>query len=99
MQTKCIKLVSGEEILTEVLSESSDIIYIKNPVVMIMAREGQLAIVPWLPLAEKQECSIKKSDIILSYIPKQDLVNHYKQQTGGIVTAPAGVLNRLERPF
>ena len=97
MTTKSFKLVSGEEIIADVVNSTSDFVQLKNPMVMVIVGEGQLGMMPWLPLAEKPEVMIKEVNILLSYIPKQDLINHYKRQSGGIVTAGAGALNQLPK--
>ena len=98
MQIQCLKLVSGEEIIANISSENEKI-KVSKPMMLVMAGEGQLMLVPWLPLAEKSEVTIEKNNVLFSYIPKVDLENHYRQIIGGIVTAPAGALNRLDKPF
>lgn len=95
MGTKCIKLISGEEIITDVTNETPTAISFKNPVCLMVVGEGQMALVPWLPLAEKSDFIISADRVMLTYVPKTDLVNAYKQKTGGIVTAGAGALNQL----
>jgi hypothetical protein len=95
MATKCIKFVSGEEVVADVVSETLTSISIKNPLVLIVVGEGQLALMPWLPLAEGSEFVFDTEKVMISYIPKQELVNTYKQRTGGVVMAGAGALNQL----
>jgi hypothetical protein len=97
MSVKCFKLSSGEEIIAETSNETSEFVNINTPVLLVMVGEGQFAMAPWLPLADTQDCIISKKDIIVSYIPRVELANDYKQRTGRIVAAPAGVLNQLER--
>jgi len=99
MRTKSFKLISGEEVLADVINETNEFVQLRNPVVLGMVGEGQLGMISWMPLAEKQEVTLQTRNIMMSYVPKQDLINHYKQRTGGIVTAPAGVLNELPSNF
>lgn len=96
MTMMIFKLVSGEEILADVINQTGEIVQLKNPVMLVVVAEGQLGMIPWLPLAEKPEITIKMRDVMFSYVPKQDLVNHYKQRTGGIVTANPQVLKQLD---
>ena len=95
MKTKCFKLVSGEEIIADVTNETGEFVGLKNPMVLAMVGEGQLAMYPWLPLAEKQEHILELRNVMLAYTPESRLLSGYKQKTGGIVTAPAGILNQL----
>jgi hypothetical protein len=96
MAVKCLKLISGEEIIGEVISGNNGVT-IDNPMVLVATQEG-LAVMPWLPLASSsRDFVIENSFIMLSYVPKTELVNHYRERTGGIVTAGPGVLNQLSR--
>lgn len=96
MTTKCFKIITGEQVLADVLNETKEFVQLKNPVVLAMVGEGQLGLMPWVPLAEKPEVTLDTKNVILSYIPKQELINHYKTRTGGIVTAGPGVLGQLD---
>lgn len=98
MTVKCLKLISGEEIIGEVVTGNKGVT-IDNPMALVATQEG-LAVIPWLPLAnDGKNIGIEHSSIMLSYVPKVELVNHYKQRTGGIVTAGPGVLNQLPKSF
>ena len=91
MTVKCLKMVSGEELLGEV-EEGIESTAIKDPVVVVVVGEGKLALVPWLPLSTKPEAKITNTHVIASYEPNEQLINHYKGVVGGIVTAPANAL-------
>ncbi len=54
MSVKCFKLANGEEILSTVTNETSELAVLKQPHIIFVAGEGQLGMVPWLPLAEWQ---------------------------------------------
>lgn len=82
---------NGDEILGEV-EEKDNTVVIKQPMMLMMQKEG-LTMVPWLMFAQKQEVTLNKSDILFQYVPKTELVNAYKERTGGLVTVPAGVLD------
>jgi hypothetical protein len=98
MGVKGFKLITGDEIMGDVTNETGEYVQLKNPVALAMAREG-LALIPWLPIADRPECVINTRNIIVSYVPQKELINHYKQQTGGIVTAGVGALNQLPPNF
>lgn len=95
MATKCFKMISGEEILADYTISQDDQIEFENPVVVVIVGEGRLALVPWLPFSDKPKCIVNEINVITSYEPSEQLINHYKSQMGGIVTAGAGVLNQL----
>lgn len=97
MTIKMIKLITQEEILAEVTNETPTFVQLKNPMILMVVGEGQLGLVPWPPLADKDEIMINVSSISYSYLPKEELLNHYRQRTGSIVTAGPGVLNQLDR--
>jgi len=92
-----ILLSSGQEIMANVINENDESITIKDPFVLMVAGENRMGVVPWLPLAEKQDIVINKKDVILQYKPIKNLIDHYNQQTGNIVTAGPEVLNKLTR--
>jgi hypothetical protein len=101
MSIKCLRLINGEEVLAHVVEEK-DCVVLQQPAVLVLSpkEEGKMMVVPWLPLAKKLECKIKTDHIVTMYDPQEGLANHYRQQTGGIVTAGAGILSNLpEKPF
>ena len=93
---KNFKLVTGEELTAKVVVEDENTVTIKQPFVLMIAGEGRMAVVPWLPLSQNQEFVLNKRDVLITYEPVSTLVDHYNQQTGSIVTAPAGVLKDLD---
>ena len=96
MSVKCFRVVTGEEILVEIIEEKDDIIIFKNPIAMVQTPSNELAGVHWLPLsAPNQQFTMLRSHILLPYEPNQEVINNYRQQTGGIVVASAGTLNQL----
>jgi hypothetical protein len=95
MKTKCFKLVNGEEIIADVTNETGTFSGLKNPMVLAIVGEGQLAMFPWIPLAESQEHILETRNVIIEYTPNSQIVSGYKQKTGGIVVASPGVLNQL----
>ena len=94
MATKCFKMISGEEILADYTEENNQII-LDTPVVVVIVGEGRIALVPWLPFAQKPKCVVNAQHVVASYEPNDQLINHYKSQVGGIVTAGPGTLNQL----
>ena len=92
MSVKMIRLTSGEEIIANV--EDGEMVTVSKPMAIIMQKDG-LAMIPWLMLAEKPVVTLDKSNIMFSYVPKNEIVNAYNEQTGGIVTARSGILDNI----
>lgn len=94
---KCFRTLTGEEVLAEIIEDDGVNITIKNPIAMVMTPSRELAGVPWLPLAASpQNYTLTKAHLTIIYTPNDDVIANYRQQTGGIITAPAGALNQLE---
>jgi len=88
---KIIKLVTGEEVLSEVKDLPDGVVLIK-PMMLVMQQQG-LQMVPWLMLAKEQKIKILKDKIVMQYEAKAELVSAYQQQVTGIVTAPANAID------
>lgn len=93
MEVKVVKLVTGEEVLANVI-ERDNSVKLNQPMLLLVSPEG-LRIIPWLMLGDNSDVEISMDKVIVVYKPKAEIINGYKQQTGGIVTAPATALNNL----
>lgn len=93
MLVKALKLISGEELVGEVISESETNIVIKNPLAIMLSRtrDGDLSIgfVPFAPyLGEKIELSFDKERTLFCKEVDEKMQNQYSNIFGGIVTPP-----------
>ena len=72
MSVQCIRLVSGENVVCDLLEESSDSITICDAIVAVPAnQEGtQLGFVPFAPLQDPSEESITISKQFVMYVAK-----------------------------
>ena len=89
---KIIKLITGENLISEV-DDLNDKVRLNKPMMLGMNQERQLSMMKWLELSKEDNVMISKDMIVMMYEPINELTNGYQQQTGGIVTAPANVLN------
>lgn len=89
MEIRALKLVNGEEILTE-LTRDGDEIRIKNPLLIVMQRtpngEVGMGFMPYMPYAENREFTLSKSHVIFLKEVDDSLRNQYSAVFGGIVT-------------
>lgn len=95
-----MKLVTGEEILGEIESESETEYVIENPVgiAIVRGKDGQPSVgfAPF-PLHAEQKTgatvAISKKSVVYSYVPAEDFINNYNQIFGsGIVLPPTKTL-------
>ena len=96
MDIKVLKLITMEEVLSEIESEDETHYVLINPVgiAVVRGKDGQpnVGLAPF-PLHGEQKTdatiAIPKRSVVYSYIPSEDFVNNYKQIFGsGIVVPP-----------
>lgn len=88
---KVLRLNSTEEIIGTV--EHGDGVYkIRKPLRVAISKEG-MQLIPWL-LTRDEDFEINESCVTIVYTPFDEVVNGYKQQTGGIETASASALDK-----
>lgn len=93
MLVKALKLVSGEELVGEIVSEDAGEIVIKNPLAIMIQRTqtGDLGIgfVPFAPYLPKDTSIPISTDKTTFCIEVDDqMKNQYNSIFGGIVTPP-----------
>ena len=100
MKILAMKLVTGEEILGEIESESETEFVVCNPVgiAIVRGKDGQpnVGFAPF-PLHAEQKTgatvALNKKSVVYSYTPAEDFVNNYNQIFGsGIVLPPTKTL-------
>jgi hypothetical protein len=96
MDVKLFKLITGEEVLGEIESESETEFVLCNPVgvAIVRGKDGQpnVGFAPF-PLHAEQKIdstiAFSKKNVVYSYIPAQEFLNNYNQLFGsGIVLPP-----------
>jgi len=96
MKILVMKLVTGEEVLGEIESESESEFVVCNPVgiAIVRGKDGQpnVGFAPF-PLHAEQKTgatvALNKKSVVYSYVPAEDFVNNYNQIFGsGIVLPP-----------
>ena len=93
MKIKLIRLVSGEELIAEVVNSSEDSYTLKDAIVMIPAGEGRIGFMPFLPYTDaKNGIAIRKQDVMFVIDPIDDLIDQFRQARSGIQTAPKGII-------
>ena len=89
MNVKLIGLLSGEQLLADVVSENGAGLGIKSPAVLLPAGQGRIALVPWLPYAESENMTLRGGCVSYIIPPKTELLNEYNSLFGsGLVIPP-----------
>jgi hypothetical protein len=96
MNISILKLITGEEVLGEIESESETEIVLSNPVgiAIVRGKDGQpnVGFAPF-PLHAEQKTDVticfSKKNVVYSYVPAQDFIDNYNSIFGaGIVLPP-----------
>ena len=96
MDIKVLKLLTGEEVLSEIESESETEYVLSNPVgiAVVRGKDGQpsVGLAPF-PLHGEQKkdatIALPKRSVVYSYVPAEDFISNYNQIFGsGIVVPP-----------
>jgi hypothetical protein len=97
MKIMAMKLITGEEILGEIESESETEFVIENPVGIAIVRDpktGQpnVGFAPFPIHAEQKTgatVALNKKNVVYSYVPAQDFINNYNSIFGSGLVVPS----------
>jgi hypothetical protein len=96
MNIQVFKLISGEDVLGELLGDSLTSYTIKNPVgiAVVRGQNGQpnVGLTPFpLHAEQKKDTTIDmpKCSVVYSYVPAEDFVNNYNQIFGSGIVLPS----------
>jgi hypothetical protein len=96
MNVKYIKLLNGEELIAEVVTEDLKTT-IKNPIRLVLMpskadpKNPQVGLAPWAEFSDDKEIVLDRSHILCIMTPIQEIVNQYNAIFGGIL-APSSKL-------
>ena len=81
MNVKLIRMHSGEDVITDLISETPEAVVISNPIVLVPGRDGTVGFAPWSPVIhpDVKELRISSSYIVYMTEPNDDVVNNYNQ--------------------
>lgn len=91
-----LKLVTGEELVAEIINETEDFIELKNPVAAVMQRRQDgpaLGFMPWMQAANGPTFIIAKNKIVCEAEVAEEVRNGYNQIFGaGIMVPPKDLI-------
>ena len=88
---KIIRLLSGEEIIAEVTSDSGTVVTIKNALrIVVMPNKADpntpsVGLAPFVQFTDEKELTLNKNCVITTATPVADFVNQYNSVFGGLV--------------
>ena len=93
MIIKYLKLVTGEELVTEWIEDKHDSVEVKlkNPLGILMSQTEKgfnIQLVPYGAMADNEEIMVNYKNIVFTADPEQKLRNQYESITGGVITPP-----------
>jgi len=94
MEVRVIKLLNGEEIVAEVLTEDDNSVKIQNPLFLTMKPDGSSGFMPWLPIALEKgtEITLEKSKFMFPMLnPTKNVDAVYKSAFGAIITPDTNI--------
>lgn len=87
-----IKVITGEEIVTKLVSDTNGNLTVSKPFVLALSQEG-VGFMPFmLGVDEVSEITLPATAILAHANARKELKDAYIQQTTGIVTAAPGQL-------
>lgn len=101
MNIIALKLLSGEDLLCDMLHEDDVSIQVENPASIVAqqtadGRGVSVGLAPYLPFSQDKKLNIFKHAVVAIFTPDKQLSNEYNRIFGsGIVLANAGDMPRL----
>ena len=91
-----LKLVTGEELVAEIINETEDFVEIKNPVAAVIQRRQDgpsLGFMPWMHASNGPNFVINKNKIVCEAEVADEVKNGYNQIFGaGIMVPPKDLI-------
>jgi len=94
---RLIKMISGEDLIAEIVVQIENQIIIKNPVrVVVMPSKTNpqsptVGFAPWAEFSDEKQFTIHMNHVIVTMKPIQEFINQFNSMFGGIV-APSSKL-------
>ena len=94
MSVKLIRMSSGEDLITTVITEEEKTITLKDSIVAVPTGTGSIGFVPWSPLLNKSEKEIVVNKSFVVYVAEvdDDVLNQYNKMFNRLVTPPKKII-------
>ena len=90
IDVKLIRIVTGEEIIAEVVGQTDETITVKNGLVVLPSAQG-VGFAPWATVISKDEpeINVKKTFIIYVAAVQDDVAQKYNEMFGSKIVTPS----------
>lgn len=92
MDIKSLKLVTGEEIICELIKKDVTGYVIKNPLAMVFNGQSVQGVPFTFTVDDGEHISIFPDKVVFIATPRQQMIDQYKQQFSSILTPSKGIL-------
>lgn len=98
MSVKIIKLITGEELLAEIMPSGDAVCKIKNPVRIIVMpnkidpKTPNIGFAPWAEFSDEKEFVLDKSHVLATMTPINEFANQYNSMFGGLVVPKSNLI-------
>jgi hypothetical protein len=95
---KILKLITGEELLGEILPGGPSVCEIKNPVRIVVMpnkmdpKTPNVGFAPWAEFSDQKTFIIDKSHVLCIIEPIKEFVNQYNSMFGGLVLPTSNLI-------
>ena len=87
MTVKLIRMWSGEDVIADIVEETTDSIVITDPIVAVPSQQqGQIGFAPWSPLLQKDKLEVTKKYLVYIGEPQAEIIEQYNTMFGKIAT-------------
>ena len=78
MTVKLIRMWSGEDVIADIVEESTDSILITDPIVAVPSpQQGNIGFAPWSPLLQKDKIEVTKKYVVYEGNPQEEIIEQY----------------------
>ena len=78
MTVKLIRMWSGEDVIADIVEDTSDSIVITDPIVAVPSpQQGNIAFAPWSPLLQKDKIEVTKKYVVYEGNPQEEIIEQY----------------------
>ena len=87
MTVKLIRMWSGEDVIADIVEETTDSIVITDPIVAVPSpQQGNIAFAPWSPLLQKDKLEVTKKYVVYMANPQEEIIELYNSMFGKLST-------------
>ena len=92
MSIKYLKLVTGEELVTNYKDDGESTVTLNNPLGILMSQSEKgfnIQLVPYGSMAKDETILVNHKNIVFTAEPEDKLRNQYESITGQVITPPS----------